>query len=295
MHLNLKLLASGGPGSSWEDRENPKQWRAGGARYAAAALASGVQPLFSVPRWESQVEAPKTEASGSGWKGDWREAGSSCPGGYWRTNLCGRDFGLGFTSGWLATSPRRGGGQTLRPRGGPWPSEQGCRARLAQARVTGKLFETPQEAQASHPPPLSAIHLVNRVLACVCSMMPGAPGLQRRRVRVFTHIGSSVVTQAASPSIGPSHCPLAVATAREDACSGDTKGYNILTRQGCGKGQRPRDRSRPVVPSPSAGRSAARSPPPARRPASGGGGRGDHDSYPEGLCRGCGSRFWSVS
>lgn len=31
MHLNLTLLASGGPGSSWGDRENPKPWRAGGA------------------------------------------------------------------------------------------------------------------------------------------------------------------------------------------------------------------------------------------------------------------------
>lgn len=115
-----------------------------------------MQPLCPVPRWESLVEAPKTEASGSGWKWFWLEAGSSCPGGYWRPNLCGRDFGLGFTSGWLGTSPRRGG-QTLRPRGGPWPSEQGCRARLAPAQLTGKLFETPQEAQASHPPLLSLL------------------------------------------------------------------------------------------------------------------------------------------
>lgn len=131
------------------------------------------------------------------------------------------------------------GGQTLRPRGGLWPSEQGCRARLAPARVTGKQFEIPQEAQASHPPPLLAIRLVHRVLACVCSMMLGAPGLQSRRARVFTHIGFSVVTQAASSSIGPSHCPLAVATAREDACSGDAKGYNILTRRGCRKRSAP--------------------------------------------------------
>lgn len=117
-------------------------------------------------------------------------------------------------------------------------------------------------------------------------------GLQSRRARVFTHIGSSVVTEAASPSIGPSHCPLADATAREDACSGDGKGY-VLTRRGRGKGQRPRDRSRPVVPSPFAGRSAASSPPPARRPASGGGGHGDPDNYPKNCAEAVG-RCWQA-
>ncbi|MEJ1285544.1 hypothetical protein NN561_016540 [Cricetulus griseus] len=44
--------------------------------------------------------------------------------------------------------------------------------------------------------------------------MQGAPGIHSRRARVFTHVGSSAVAEAASPSIDPSPCPLAEATAK---------------------------------------------------------------------------------
>lgn len=74
-------------------------------------------------------------------------------------------------------------------------------------------------------------------------------GIQSRQAQV-THIGSSAATEAASPGIDPSPCPLAEATAREKACSGDRKGY-ILTLRGFGKGQSPREGCKPVVPSPS--------------------------------------------
>lgn len=80
--------------------------------------------------------------------------------------------------------------------------------------------------------------------------MLGTLGIQSRQAQVFTHIRSSAATEAASAGgIDPSPCPLALAeaTARDDACSEDTKGY-ILTLRGCEKGQSPREGCRPLCP-----------------------------------------------
>lgn len=57
-------------------------------------------------------------------------------------------------------------------------------------------------------------------------------GIQSRQAQGFTHIGSSAATEAANPGIDPYPCPLAEATARGNAGSGDKKGY-ILTLGGC--------------------------------------------------------------
>lgn len=90
MHLNLTLLASGVPGSSWGDRENPKPWRAGGP----GKLQQPQPPVCSPSAWFSAGRALlRRRRQKILEKGGRRPAR---PGGDRRPHLCGQGFGIGF-------------------------------------------------------------------------------------------------------------------------------------------------------------------------------------------------------
>lgn len=88
-----------------------------------------------------------------------REAGPQCSGGYeeaapLRPGLQPRFF-HGLAWHWFTKR-----GQTLRPPGGPGRAGHGGSTQLTPVLGMGKLFETPQKAEAAQPLPPTAPHLL---------------------------------------------------------------------------------------------------------------------------------------
>lgn len=145
MHLNLTLSVSGGPGSSWGDRENPKPWRAGGPGKLQQPQPPVCSPSARFSAGRALWRRRRQKILEVGGRRPAREAGPQCPGGDRRRNLCGQDFSLGFFPGlaWHRLPER---GQTLQPPVGPGPAGHYDSAQLTRGRGMGKLLETLQSA-----------------------------------------------------------------------------------------------------------------------------------------------------
>lgn len=74
--------------------------------------------------------------------------------------LCGQDFSLGFFFFRVGLALVSEAGSNAGPPGGPGRAKQGGSTQLTWVLGMGKLFETPQKAEAAQPLPPTAPHLL---------------------------------------------------------------------------------------------------------------------------------------